>query len=183
MSDREFRYEDVLQFWFSDATKPNWFARSDAFDQDITTRFKDMHAAADAGALDSWMGTPESALALILVLDQFPRNMYRGTSRAFASDAKALTCAKEVLARGYLPRLTYQQRQFVYLPFMHSEDLTDQNRCVHLCQVHGDEGVTKFAIEHRDIVAQFGRFPHRNAFLSRVSTPEEVEFLKTHSGF
>ncbi len=183
MSEPEFRYQDIIDFWFSDKTKPLWFERSDAFDQDITTRFQRLHAAADEGELDGWMAAPDSALALILALDQFPRNIYRGTPKAFASDAKALACTNEALARGYLARLEYQQRQFIYLPLMHSEDLTDQNRCVHLCHVHDDDVMIKFAIEHRDIIARFGRFAHRNAILSRVSTPEEIEFLKTHSGF
>lgn len=175
--------EDVLDFWFSDQMQPYWFAKSDDIDREITTRFAETYEAAQAGHLDAWSGQADTALALVITLDQFPRNIYRGSPRAFESDDLALRHAKAALAAGHDQMQAPDRRQFFYLPFMHSEDLADQTRAVELYEVLGNENALHFARDHRDIVARFGRFPHRNAILGRDSTDEETEFLKTHSGF
>ncbi|CAM3445945.1 DUF924 domain-containing protein [Paracoccus nototheniae] len=175
--------EEVLDFWFSDQMTPLWFAKSDDIDKDITARFSDTYEAAHAGQLDLWMDAPDSALALVIVLDQFPRNIYRGGPRSFESNDLALRHALTALDKGYDTAQPADRRQFLYLPFMHSEDLADQDRSVALYEALGNGSSLHFAREHRDIVARFGRFPHRNAILGRDDTPEEAAFLKTHSGF
>lgn len=174
---------EVLEFWFSDQMRPYWFAKSDDIDRDIAARFSDTYEAAHAGRLDDWMDAPDSALALVIVLDQFPRNMFRGTPGAFASDDLALQHARAAVDAGFDRQIEPGRRAFLYLPFEHSEDLPDQTRSVELFESLGDPGYLDYAVQHRDIIVQFGRFPHRNAILGRDSTPEEAEFLKTHSGF
>ncbi len=174
---------DVLDFWFSDQMQPNWFAKSDEIDRQIIDGFADTYEAAHRRELDDWIETPEGALALVIVLDQFPRNMFRGSGRSFDSNDLALEHARAALDAGYDTALDGMQRQFLYLPFMHSEDLPDQTRSVELYEALGNQNSLDYAIAHRDIIEKFGRFPHRNAALDRPSTPDEVEFLKTHSGF
>lgn len=175
--------QDVLDFWFSEEMRPHWFSKSDQIDKDIAARFSETYEAAHAGRLDEWMEKADSALALVIVLDQFPRNIHRGGPRSFESNDLALRHARTALDRGYDRAQDPERRQFLYLPFMHSEDLADQERSVRLYEDLGNDSSLHFAREHRDIVARFGRFPHRNAILDRDSTPEEAEFLKTHSGF
>lgn len=168
---------DVLDFWFA-AGKQKWFAKSDEFDAEITTRFKDAHEAARDGAYDAWGDTAEGMLALIILLDQFPRNMYRGSPDMFAADPKAVEMSKLALDRKIDVEVPQAARQFVYMPLMHSEDLEDQELCVKLFQ--GDPALqdnVAYAVDHRDIVARFGRFPHRNGILERATTPEEQQFL------
>ena len=174
---------DVLEFWFSDEMRPYWFAKSDSIDKEIAARFSETYEEAHAGRLDDWIGAPDSALALVIVLDQFPRNIHRGGPRSFESNDIALAHARTALEMGHDAGQTPDRRQFFYLPFMHSEDLADQERSVALYEQLGDANSLRFARDHRDIVARFGRFPHRNAILGRDSTPEEAEFLKTHKGF
>lgn len=175
--------QQVLEFWFSEEMRPSWFAKSDQIDARIREDFADTYAAAHDGQLDDWMADADSALALVIALDQFPRNIFRGSPRSFESNDLALRHAKAALDRGYDRQQSPDRRQFFYLPFMHSEDLGDQDRSVQLYQTLGNEHSLHFAREHRDIVARFGRFPHRNAVLGRNSTLGEAEFLKTHSGF
>jgi uncharacterized protein (DUF924 family) len=185
------RPREVLEFWFGEppgAARAEWFRKDAAFDAQIRSRFGALHDAAARRELESWRAAPESMLALVVVLDQFSRNLHRGDARAFAQDAHARDCAREALARADEARLLPVQRQFLYLPLEHSEDLADQERCVELMRslepFEPTKGLTEWAVKHRDIVARFGRFPHRNAALGRASTPEEVEFLKQPgSGF
>jgi uncharacterized protein (DUF924 family) len=167
---------DVLAFWRA-AGKDKWFSKDAAFDAAIRARFASLHTTAAAGGLTGWEATPEGALALVIVLDQFPRNLYRGEARAFATDALALATAKRALARGFDQAVVMPDRQFFYLPFMHSEKLADQERCQALYRALGDAELLRFADEHADIIQRFGRFPHRNALLGRVTTPEEQAFL------
>lgn len=161
------------------ATK--WFARSEAFDREIARRFSAVHADAATGRLDHWQGDAEGCLALVLVLDQFPRNMFRDTPRAFATDAKARAVAAHAVATGLDRDLHQRGRQFLYLPFEHSENLADQERCLALMKTlpgwQAENSAYDWARRHCDIIARFGRFPHRNAILGRVSTPEEERFL------
>lgn len=175
--------DDVLKFWFSDQMQPFWFAKSDDVDRQITDDFGDTYEAAHRREVDDWVRTADGALALVIVLDQFPRNMFRGSGRSFESNDLALEHARAALDAGYDAQVDATRRQFFYLPFMHSEDLPDQTRSVELYEALGNQNSLDFAIAHRDIIEKFGRFPHRNAALDRPSTPDEVEFLKTHNGF
>ncbi|MBZ5714686.1 DUF924 family protein [Nannocystis pusilla] len=168
----------VLEFWFSPRVRPKWFVRSDELDHEIRETFGELHARAAAGALDGWAASPRGALALVILLDQFPRNMFRGTAEAFASDAKAREIAKLALEAGLDHDLSQEERLFLYLPLEHSEDLADQERCVELMRALDETPLWHdYAVRHRDIIARFGRFPHRNAILGRDSTAEECEFL------
>lgn len=170
--------DDVLKFWFTDSSPKQWFMRSDAFDAAIRDTLGPLHERAAAGELDDWATTPRGALALMILLDQAPRNLHRGSARAFASDPAALRHARAAIEAGFDAGLTDDERVFFYLPFEHSEDLADQERCIELCSALATKQYVDYAVRHRDIIARFGRFPHRNAVLGRASTPEELEFLK-----
>ncbi len=173
--------ESVLSFWFEEARAEAWYKKNAAFDRDLTARFRATYDAASAGSLEHWAASVEGALALCIVLDQFPRNMFRENPQAFATDVMARQCAEAALARGFDQGVPPLRRQFFYLPFMHSERLADQERCVALCQALAgveSQKTQKAAVAHRDIVARFGRFPHRNAVLGRGSSNEEIAFLK-----
>lgn len=175
--------QDVLDFWFSDRMEPNWFAKSDKIDTEIRDRFAATHKAAHRRDLDPWAETPDGALALVIVLDQFPRNIFRGTGHAFGSDDLALDHARAAVDAGHDRQIDPKRRVFLYLPFEHSEDLSDQTRSVELFETLGDPGYLDYALQHHKIIERFGRFPHRNALLDRPNTPAEDEFLKTHTGF
>jgi uncharacterized protein (DUF924 family) len=174
--------EDVLDFWFRQAGPKRWFAASAAFDADVRRRFgQACHALRDGGGVEDhpWLVEPDSALALVILLDQMPRNIWRGSNAAFDLDAKARTAAEAMLAAGFDWALETAQRSFVYMPFMHSEDIEDQALCVALFEdrLPEDDGSARHARAHRDLIARFGRFPHRNAALGRMSTKAETEFL------
>eukprot|EP01035_Chromulina_nebulosa_P032628 gene32628-43603_t len=175
--------EDLLGFWFAEGMEARWFASTPEFDREILRRFGAVHQRAAAGGLDHWSASPEGALALILALDQFPRNMFRGTPRAFVSDAKALEISRAALAQGFDQARPPRERPFFYLPLSHSEAIADQDACVRLHEELNYEDYLDHAIQHRDIIARFGRFPHRNRILGRQDTADEREFLKTHKGF
>jgi uncharacterized protein (DUF924 family) len=174
---------DILDFWFSEEIERQWFSPGPDIDREITERFGALYDQALAGKLDAWKQNAESALALILLLDQFPRNMFRGTPKAFGSDAKAQEVCRAALDRGFDQERTPKERHFFYLPLMHSENLPDQAECVELYRKLGQEVALDYAIQHHDIIARFGRFPHRNKILGRETSEEEQEFLKTHKGF
>jgi uncharacterized protein (DUF924 family) len=167
--------EDVLAFW-REAGPSRWFRKDEAFDHEFRTRFLAAHEAALRGELDAWAQDAQSALALLILLDQFPRNAFRGTARMFESDAKAREIARVAVQAGHDAQVAADLRNFLYLPFMHSEELTDQDLAVELARGLGDESL-RWAVVHRDIIEKFGRFPHRNAMLGRTSTPEEQRFL------
>lgn len=186
----------VLDFWFGAPGSPEagtqraeWFRKDDAFDRSIVARFGATIEQALAGALAGWAATPRGALALVVVLDQFTRNAFRGTARAFAGDAGALAVAREMVAAGHDLALPPEQRAFVYLPYEHAEALALQDESVRLytrlaADAPGFATMLDYAHRHRDVVARFGRFPHRNAALGRVSTPDELAFLaQPGSGF
>lgn len=187
MTDTDALADDLLAFWFGadpftvdPESRDVWFKSDPAFDAVIAERFAGHAARAAAGEYDALMDSARGCLALALLLDQFPRNLHRGTPRAFASDAKARAVARHALARGFDRALPPVARIFLYLPFEHSEDIADQNLSVELFEPL-DDGTTnwlEYAHRHRDIVARFGRFPHRNAALGRDSTPEEEAFLE-----
>jgi uncharacterized protein (DUF924 family) len=167
---------DVLAFWRA-AGPDKWYKKDAAFDAEIVRRFLPLWQAAAAGELAAWETTPEGALALVIVLDQFPRNMFRGNGRTYETDALARAAADRAIARGFDQQMPRGERQFFYLPFMHSENLGDQERCVDLAHAYGDDEFTKYAEQHADIVRRFGRFPHRNAILGRATSPDEQAFL------
>jgi uncharacterized protein (DUF924 family) len=168
--------EDVLSFWRA-AGPDKWFKKDTAFDDDIRRRFLATYEAAATNGLAAWEATAEGALALTVVLDQFPRNMFRGSARAFAADALARAVAERALARGFDQAVAPGERQFLYLPFEHSETMADQERCCALFRATGDANLVKWAEAHADIIRRFGRFPHRNTALGRATTPQEQAFL------
>ena len=166
---------DVVTFW-RDAGPDRWFNKDTAFDDEIRRRFLALHEAAAAGRLTEWEANAEGALALLILLDQFPRNMFRGQARAFATDPLARAVTSRAILNGFdgaFPDL----RSFFYLPFEHSEDMKDQERGLTLYKASGDADGLKWAEIHADIIRRFGRFPHRNAILGRVTTAEEQKFL------
>lgn len=188
--------EQVLEFWFgppeladTEATSARWFRKDEAFDREIATRFGPLIEQALAGELTDWGWQPGPALARILLLDQFTRNAFRGTPRSFAGDALALAAARTLVEQSQDRLLRPLRRVFAYLPFEHAESLAAQEESVRLFTQLGQEapgldGYVDYARRHHEIVARFGRFPHRNAILGRASTPEEIEFLKQPgSGF
>jgi len=166
---------DIIAFW-SEAGPSRWFAKDDAFDRRFRETFMDAHDAACRGELDHWQRSPGGALALILLLDQFPRNSFRGTPRMYASDRRALAAAEAAIAAGRDRHVDADLRLFFYLPFAHSESLADQERSVALCRELGGENLAH-AEGHREIVRRFGRFPHRNVILGRETTRQEQQFL------
>ena len=168
---------EVLTFW-KEAGPGKWFKKNPAFDAEIRERFEAAHFAAARRELDSWADTAEGALALLLLLDQFPRNLYRGSAHSFATDPKARAIARVATERGWHQVVDADMRQFLLLPFEHSEDLGDQEYGVHLAEDLGDGELIKWTRIHRDIIARFGRFPHRNPSLGRANTAEEHAFLE-----
>ena len=181
---------DILDFWFLPLDDPAhgqrrelWWRSTPEFDAAIRGRFADASAQAIAGRLDAWMRSPDGALALVLLCDQFPRNLHRRSARAFEGDAKAREIARLALARHYPSVYPVQVRQFFYMPYQHSEDLADQELACALFAACDDPESIKYAIEHRDIVARFGRFPHRNEVLGRPCSDDELAYLKTANRF
>lgn len=171
--------ETVLNFWFNELTPKDWFVKSDDIDASITDRFSGLHLALSRGVGDEWRATPEARLALIIVFDQFPRNIYRGSPLAFATDGLALKEAKAALAVGADKAIAEDRRIFFYMPFEHAEDIAEQERCVALFEALGNANYLDYANQHRDIIARYGRFPHRNPILGRASTAEEKAYLAT----
>jgi uncharacterized protein (DUF924 family) len=168
---------DVLAFWFQETTPEQWFKKSDAFDAQLRERFLATHEAVTGLANETCLADARTALAAVIALDQMPRNIFRGTPRAFATDAKALAIAKAAIERGYDAGLSNNERLFFYLPFEHCEDRDMQARSVALVGALRDADLLKWAQAHKAIIDRFGRFPHRNEVLGRVSTDEEREFL------
>jgi uncharacterized protein (DUF924 family) len=188
--------DTVLQFWFGEPSadgradaehSARWWKRNEAFDAEIRAQFGELHAAVARGEREHWLDSDRGCVAYVIVLDQFSRNMFRGSGQAFAYDAAALHAALAAIARGVDQRVGHDARYFLYMPLMHSEDIAAQERCVELfaalrretggADAEGAGSALSYAERHRDIVKRFGRFPHRNALLGRASTPEELEFL------
>jgi len=178
----------ILDFWFGREDEPGygefrnvWFQKDEDFDREVQTRFREDHERAANGDLDGWREEAQSALALVILLDQFPRNIFRGDAQTHATDAKAQEVSEHAIERALDRELPAFQRMFLYMPFMHSESVEAQRKSVELFERLRDEpggpDVTEYAAGHRDIVERFGRFPHRNAILGRETTPEEAEFL------
>jgi uncharacterized protein (DUF924 family) len=180
--------EELLAFWFAERSRTLWFERNEAFDEEIRARFARLCAEGVSGALARWEDAPDAALALVILLDQLPRNMHRGRAEAFASDPLARTIAGRSIDRGFDLMVPHDRRCFFYLPFEHSEDLAEQDRSVTLFQAWGDAAPEEirpkcleqieYVVRHQEIIQRFGRFPHRNAALGRETTAEEEVFLK-----
>ena len=169
---------EIILFW-GDAGPDKWFEKDETFDREIAARFLAAHEAASRVELISWQENAEGTLALLILLDQFPRNMFRNSAHAFATDPLARAVADHALAHSFDQETEQRLRQFFYLPFMHSEALADQDRCLKLYEAYGDVDTLKFATIHRDIIVRFGRFPHRNEVLGRATTAAEFDFLKS----
>ncbi len=170
--------EDILAFWFGELQPAQWFRADAALDASIAARFGNVLVALRQQVPAAWTATARGTLAAVIVLDQFPRNIHRGTPDAFASDATALALASRLISKGGDRELSEVERQFLYMPYQHAEDLSVQERSLELYRALGNANVLDFATRHRDIIARFGRFPHRNVIVGRASTPEEVAFLQ-----
>lgn len=175
--------QSLVEFWFSDTVRPFWFRSTPAFDCQLRDRFQIVWQQAATGELDSWAETAEGALALVVILDQFPLNIYRGEARSFSTEARARDIAALAVENRLDASLPDEQKAFLYMPFMHSETLADQDRSVALYRATGLEHNLKFAQHHREIVRRFGRFPHRNKILGRPSTEEEQAYLASDEAF
>lgn len=171
--------QEIIHFWFEETPPALWFQKNDDFDKQIRDRFSSAYKLAADGLCDGWRNTADGCLALCIVLDQFPRNMFRGHADAFATDAKALGVAKFAVARGLDQTLPVSQRRFLYLPFEHSENMADQERALSLFKsIQAEDPLGyDYAVRHYEVISGYGRFPHRNAILGRKNTPEEDEYL------
>jgi uncharacterized protein (DUF924 family) len=169
---------EVLDFWFAPSSKAHWFEPREAFDRAVAEHLGELYRRAAGGELENWQSCAPGCLALCILLDQAPRQLYRGKARAFATDAAALAVANLALAKGFNCTLPAEQRLFLYLPLMHSERLADQERCVALFGVDELRDNLRHAVQHAEVIRRFGRFPHRNAALGRASTPEEEVWFR-----
>ena len=170
--------EEILNFWFKECKPEQWFKKDEDFDQLIENRFSSAIRNATAGKLDSWEKSETGCLALIILLDQFTRNVFRDTPRAFAGDKRALALSQLCYNKDYLTNPDVHRRHFMLMPMMHSENLSVQDAALPLFKIYASGKDYEYAEKHRDIIARFGRFPHRNVILGRKSTNEELEFLK-----
>ncbi|PCI71664.1 MAG: hypothetical protein COB38_05430 [Gammaproteobacteria bacterium] len=168
---------EIIQFWFKDIERKQWWEKSDAFDQLLIDKYKEIHAKACQCELYQWRESPKGRLAEVIILDQFSRNMYRDTKKAFASDSLALVLAQEAIAMGADDPLSETEKSFLYMPFMHSESLVIHEAGLKLFQAGTSESSINFEIRHKKIIEEFGRYPHRNNILGRISTKEENRFL------
>ncbi len=177
--------QTILDFWFKECSPQQWFTKDEAFDTCMRERFAETYESIVRGETASWRATPEARLAEILVLDQFARNMFRGTPKSFAADPLAFSLAEDAVQARADKQLTNMQRQFLYMPYMHSESREAHKRAMRLffSLPFSQWGALLYEYKHKKIIDRFGRYPHRNAILGRTSTPEETEFLKTNKGF
>lgn len=175
--------QDILDFWFSADLRKQWFASTPALDQRLLHRFESTWARAATGDFDHWNTDPEGCLALIIILDQFPLNMFRGHAKSFSTEAQSINIARHAVAHGFDHDIEADRLAFLYMPFMHSENLANQNRSVELFTQAGLQANIRFAKHHHEIVRLFGRFPHRNAIFGRTSTPAELDYLASDHAF
>lgn len=175
--------KDILDFWFAEAMRSKWFASTPQLDASIKEQFEPVWEAAVNGELDDWLSSADGCLALTIILDQLPLNMFRGTTMSFSSEAKSRDVARHAIDQGYDKQIDPTRLAFLYMPFMHSENLADQDLSVALFEAAGLENNVRFARHHREIVRRFGRFPHRNTILGRTSTTEELDYLNSKEAF
>ncbi len=174
---------DIINFWYSEPMRSHWFSSSNEIDNEIKQRFEGSWERAQTEEYDSWLWTPDGCLALVIILDQFPLNMYRGDAKSFSTEHQAIEVSKHAIEKGFDTEISEERVSFLYLPLMHSENLADQKECIRLFAQREIQANLNFAHHHHDIVARFGRFPHRNAILGRVSTKEELEYLSSDEAF
>ncbi len=175
--------EEIVRFWFSARVQPLWFQSTTEFDAELTERFLRVWQVACEGALSDWEASAEGALALVICMDQFPLNMFRGRAESFSSETAAREVAGRAIERNFDQSLDDSQKAFLYMPFMHSESLADQDRSVALFRAAGLSENAQFAEHHRDIIRRFGRFPHRNAILGREDTPQECAYCSSAGAY
>jgi len=174
---------EIIEFWYSDRVKKQWFASTPELDKEILDKYESAWEKALAGDFDNWCNEPDSCLALVIILDQFPLNMFRGQAKSFQSEGKSLQVAQQAVDNGFAQALDKGKLSFLFMPFMHAEDLNRQQQSVALFKKHALEGNIRFAEHHRDIIAKYGRFPHRNRILGRESTQEELNYLASDKAF
>jgi len=175
--------QEILDFWFSDEVRKLWFNSTPEFDALLHERYQDVWQQAGRGELDHWLQDAAGCLALVIILDQFPLNMFRGQALAYATEAQSRNVARTAIQRNFDRLLEVEQRAFLYMPFMHSEEMADQRRALELFAEPGLEGNLRFARHHHDIVEKFGRFPHRNEALGRDSSAAEIDYLNSQQAF
>lgn len=178
-----FTPEDVLDFWYAENMRTRWFSSTPALDREIRDKFGKLWEDAAAGKLGHWKNSPEGCLALAIVLDQFPLNMFRGEARSFSTEQQAVEICKLAVARGYEKQMAPDRLGFLYMPLMHSENLADQDLSVKLFEQAGLEGNLRFARHHRELIRRFGRFPHRNTILGRENSRDELDYLGSKEAF
>ncbi len=176
-------YSNILNYWFSEKSQQHWFASTPEVDAEIREKFESFWERAASGELDSWSETPEGSLALIIVLDQFPLNMFRGEAKGFQTEQKAIETTLKAIKNGFYKDLNQEQLVFLLMPLVHSEKLEEQELSVKLFKSHNLTDGLSFAEHHRDLIIEFGRFPHRNAILGRESTPLELDYLASKRAF
>ncbi len=175
-------HKNILDFWFAESTKKLWFNSTTEFDDYIRLKYQALWKQASEGQLECWQNTPLGALALVIILDQFPLNMFRGTAKSFSTESHAIIISRAAISNNFDKQLSVTQLPFLYMPLMHSENLEDQNYSVHLIEQAKLENI-RFAKHHRNIIEKYGRFPHRNEILVRKSTTEELEYLASSQAF
>lgn len=183
MNDPILTVESIIDFWFSPRVEKLWFNSTPEFDNELRDKFATTYMAACHGELDAWQVTPHGALALVILFDQIPLNIFRKQPQSFATESRAREVGAYAIAQGFDTQLTASQKAFLYMPFMHSENLIDQDNAVELYHKAGLTNNLRFASHHREIVRRFGRFPHRNAILGRDSTAEEIAWLASKEAF
>lgn len=181
--NKSFSSEEIIKFWFSESVAKLWFNSTPQFDEQLRLDYASLYLEAKEGRYDHWMDTASGCLALVIVFDQFPLNMYRGETESFATGAQALSVARYALEHSFDEQLDDRQKAFLFMPFMHSESLEDQERSVFLYEKANLTNNIRFARHHRDLIKRFGRFPHRNKILGRQSTDEELAYLQSKQAF
>ena len=176
-------YQNIIDFWFDEKTKPYWFNSTIEFDNKLKDDYLSVYTSAQQLELDDWLAEPLGALALVIILDQYPLNMFRGLPESFATEEQSRLVAEKAIELGFDANLTLEQKAFLYMPFMHSENIADQKMSLALFNQEGLENNYKFAQHHYAIIEQFGRFPHRNKVLGRDSTDDEVKYLNSKEAF
>lgn len=173
----------VIEFWYSEKMRQRWFSSTPELDAEIRSKYENLWLQAGKGELDDWKASPEGCLALVVVLDQFPLNMFRGEAKSFSTGQKAVACSKYCLSQGYDRKIPRDRVAFLYMPLMHSENLADQDLAVKLFEQANLPHNLRFARHHRELIKRFGRFPHRNPILGRDSSAEEIEYLNSRQAF
>ncbi|MDZ7655384.1 MAG: DUF924 family protein [Sulfurimicrobium sp.] len=174
---------DILEFWYSEPMASRWFSSSPQLDAEIRAKYEQLWRAAAEDRLEDWKNSPQGCLALVIVLDQLPLNMFRGEARSFSTEQQAVEVCKLAIARGYEKQIVRERLGFLYMPLMHSENIDDQDLSVQMFEQAGLEGNLRFARHHHELIRRFGRFPHRNAILGRESSREELEYLGSKEAF